>query len=297
MKNFYFTFLLLWSLPLCAQIQFEYNTYSSDDSKIDEQFGTNPLENGKEYQMEVTGTYSIWSAYYWTSPCGWVEDAPQFPSPNVTYNGHVGFDFEYTFSQPKRSFCRRQEPPFLPEQPRMEISLDNGVTWFHPVTTDHYNSEHRYTYTVTGAGYPLGVRHISTQNSDDYGILKFKLIEEQTNDNGSGDTLVIPTEDTLATDLEDSIALIAFEMPNVFTPGGDGSSDLFVPKKWKGMQHGQLEVYNRWGQVMHSGPVEEGWNGTYNKRPCAADVYYWLVEYTDVYGNTKKEKGSVTLLR
>jgi gliding motility-associated-like protein len=40
-------------------------------------------------------------------------------------------------------------------------------------------------------------------------------------------------------------------VPNVFTPNGDGTNDEFVVKFWS-MQSVEIDIYNRWGKRLHS---------------------------------------------
>lgn len=54
-----------------------------------------------------------------------------------------------------------------------------------------------------------------------------------------------------------------YELPNVFTPNGDGKNDLFTPlKPFKYVDSIQINIYNRWGKVVfNSTNPEINWNG------------------------------------
>lgn len=41
------------------------------------------------------------------------------------------------------------------------------------------------------------------------------------------------------------------EMPNIFSPNGDGHNDRFLPLDLTGVT-GRLEIFNRWGQMIHA---------------------------------------------
>lgn len=151
-----------------------FDTYNTNDALIEEVFDAVPLTNGMTYDMKVKGTYSIWAPSYWTRPCGNVERAPLFTSPVGFRTGTVGTDMEYFFALPNRSKCNGNPLPL--QTPRIEISLDSGATWFHPQTQDPYNQAHTYNYQIIGQGFPLGIRHLSALNSDDYGQLEFELV-------------------------------------------------------------------------------------------------------------------------
>lgn len=91
------------------------------------------------------------------------------------------------------------------------------------------------------------------------------------------------------------------EMPNVFTPNGDGSNALFRPLDVHGVAHYSLVVYNRWGQeLFRSDKPMMGWDGrTPAGTPAPEGVYFWVLEYSAVRepGTMVPGHGTVTLLR
>ena len=53
-------------------------------------------------------------------------------------------------------------------------------------------------------------------------------------------------------------------IPNAFTPNGDGLNDLFKVMVGGDLTDFQMQVYNRWGQlVFESKQISKGWNGYY----------------------------------
>ncbi|HMN06269.1 MAG TPA: PKD domain-containing protein [Flavobacteriales bacterium] len=81
------------------------------------------------------------------------------------------------------------------------------------------------------------------------------------------------------------------EMPNVFTPNGDGQNDRFIPIGYKGVP-GFMEIYNRWGQVIFSTRnLAQGWNG--GDAPDGTYFYIVTPDGTD----TPSLAGHVTLVR
>ena len=88
------------------------------------------------------------------------------------------------------------------------------------------------------------------------------------------------------------------EIPNVFTPNGDGTNDFFGPIFSGTIEVTSFSVYNRWGQEVYNNETPEtGWDGMFKEKPAPADVYVYVVQYTDVTGEVITEKGDVTLLR
>lgn len=87
-------------------------------------------------------------------------------------------------------------------------------------------------------------------------------------------------------------------MPNVFTPNSDGINDNFSPSVFKGMKSGKLIILNRWGQtIFETTDVTQGWNGTYKGNQCSAGIYYYIIEYIDIFDNFNTQNGFLTLIK
>ncbi len=86
------------------------------------------------------------------------------------------------------------------------------------------------------------------------------------------------------------------EIPNVFTPNGDGFNDLFA---FKNHELWELEtcIRNRWGQVVFEGQNDNWWDGTIQGQPAAEGVYFYVVTARNHFGQYKEFHGVVTLLR
>ena len=81
------------------------------------------------------------------------------------------------------------------------------------------------------------------------------------------------------------------ELPNVFSPNGDGHNDRFIPIGYKGAP-GLMEIYNRWGQLIFSTHnLAQGWNGN-----GAPDGTYFYIVTPDEPGSDALT-GHVTLVR
>ncbi|MBS1581696.1 MAG: PKD domain-containing protein, partial [Bacteroidetes bacterium] len=72
---------------------------------------------------------------------------------------------------------------------------------------------------------------------------------------GSYPVMLVVTSAAGCVDTVRSVVVIVepgvIEMPNVFSPNGDGRNDRFIPLNYNGTP-GLLEVYNRWGQMIFS---------------------------------------------
>ncbi len=94
-----------------------------------------------------------------------------------------------------------------------------------------------------------------------------------------------------------------YELPNVFTPNGDGINDVFkaLPNEYSG--EFTIKIFNRWGNVVfESKDSDFEWDGANRttKQPCSDGTYFYVAELIlQGLEDTHKEilKGSITLLR
>lgn len=86
-------------------------------------------------------------------------------------------------------------------------------------------------------------------------------------------------------------------VPNVFTPNGDGSNDLFLVQQ-EGIIDLDCTVLNRWGQeVERITSVEQGWNGRKNGDLLPAGTYFYVITARGLDGRGYDLHGTVTLVR
>lgn len=89
------------------------------------------------------------------------------------------------------------------------------------------------------------------------------------------------------------VMLPELELPNVFTPNGDGVNDFWEPV-YQGSEDWSYQIYDRWGIKVYEG-VKGGspWRGANGQgQPLIEGTYFYIVLVGD-----KTYKGSVTLLR
>ncbi|TVR86555.1 MAG: gliding motility-associated C-terminal domain-containing protein [Saprospirales bacterium] len=95
-----------------------------------------------------------------------------------------------------------------------------------------------------------------------------------------------------------------FEVPNVFTPGGQQEvNQYFRPvvtnaELFDGSFITDFKIWNRWGQLVYNNNDNEtGWDGRQNGSRAPSDVYVYVIEISLPNGDTRTLKGDVTLLR
>ncbi|MFN5069675.1 MAG: PKD domain-containing protein [Bacteroidota bacterium] len=87
------------------------------------------------------------------------------------------------------------------------------------------------------------------------------------------------------------------DVPNAFSPNGDGQNDILLVKG-RGVQSIVFRVFNRWGEkVFESNDLNFGWDGTFKGEPQEMDVYAWTLNAV-LDGNIPIFKsGNATLIR
>uniref|UniRef100_UPI0013D3D9C1 gliding motility-associated C-terminal domain-containing protein n=1 Tax=Raoultella planticola TaxID=575 RepID=UPI0013D3D9C1 len=69
--------------------------------------------------------------------------------------------------------------------------------------------------------------------------------------------------------------LLTIDVPNVFSPNGDGINDTWKIKYLESYPGATVEVFDRYGQVVFkSQGYNKEWDGTYNGNPLPVATYY-----------------------
>ena len=91
------------------------------------------------------------------------------------------------------------------------------------------------------------------------------------------------------------------DIPNVFSPNGDGLNDYFFPRTTltSGLITFNMNIYNRWGElIFQSSSLDgRGWDGTFNNVPQPEGVYVYVIDGTFKDGQKEHHQGNVTLVR
>lgn len=96
-----------------------------------------------------------------------------------------------------------------------------------------------------------------------------------------------------------SISTSKLEIPNAFSPNGDGQNDVFKVKE--GYQsivsfHGY--IFNRWGKKLYDWTdIDGGWDGKINGHDAKDGVYYVIIKARGADGRKYNLRRDVNLLR
>ncbi len=120
---------------------------------------------------------------------------------------------------------------------------------------------------------------------------------------------VVTALDSLGNESDSSTAICVencpfYQLPNTFTPNGDGSNDLFVPFPYKFIDQIDIQIFNRWGQLVYktTDPKIE-WDGTnLSGNDLAQGVYHYICHVYEAgvdgeLGESSVLKGFIELIR
>lgn len=95
-----------------------------------------------------------------------------------------------------------------------------------------------------------------------------------------------------------SISESLLEMPNAFSPNGDGHNDKYCAKKYQSLVEFRATIFNRWGQKIYEWTDPAGgWDGTFNGHDVREGVYFVVVKARGADGLKFNIRKDVNLLR
>lgn len=87
------------------------------------------------------------------------------------------------------------------------------------------------------------------------------------------------------------------EMPNIFTPNGDGVNDLYYPIQVKGVNNPIFQIFDRWGRVCYSTHSLNAWDGMAFGKILPEGVYFWSIQFETPLSDFITQNGAFTLVR
>ena len=89
--------------------------------------------------------------------------------------------------------------------------------------------------------------------------------------------------------------LQSIQIPNTFTPNGDGVNDTWGVAQMRFFQGASIQIFERSGQRLFlTQNPDTGWDGTRNGTPLPAGTYYWIIQVKET-GEIRK--GVLNLIR
>ncbi len=96
-----------------------------------------------------------------------------------------------------------------------------------------------------------------------------------------------------------TISESSLEMPNAFSPNGDGTNDIYRAKSgYKSIVEFHAYIFNRHGQKLYDWTnIADGWDGTYKGSPVKDGVYFVYVKARGADGIEYNIRRDVNLIR
>lgn len=87
------------------------------------------------------------------------------------------------------------------------------------------------------------------------------------------------------------------QLPNAFTPNGDGRNDYFGVKRPGLISGFDFSIFDRWGNIVfRTNDVHTCWDGTFKGAPLPSSTFVYIITISSDCG-PEKRKGTVTLIR
>ena len=162
-----------------------------------------------------------------------------------------------------------------------------------------YTAHYEWRFTREGEDQPYLLRYEedTEMTFTEAGTHRIVMYATFTN----GDDIVEYTEDfwNETPPITVSVSESKLEMPNAFSPNGDGINDIYKAKDgYQSIVKFNAYIFNRWGQKLYEwDDPAGGWDGKYNGKDVKDGVYFVLVEAKGADGRKYNIKKDVNLLR
>ena len=169
----------------------------------------------------------------------------------------------------------------------------------NPQNVGEYSANYEWRFTIDGESTPYLTRY---EENTEYTFTKagtHNIVVYATFINGN-DTIAYTQEywDEIGP-MRVTIRESKLEMPNAFSPNGDGINDIYKAKDgYQSIIEFHAYIFNRWGQKLYEwDDPAGGWDGKYNGKDVKQGVYFVLVKAKGADGRTFNIRRDVNLLR
>lgn len=158
-----------------------------------------------------------------------------------------------------------------------------------------YVPHYEWRFTRTGETAPFLVRYeeVTTYTFNQSGTYAIELYVSF--ERGSDDVIEYKADEVFTVAISES----KLEVPNAFTPNGDGVNDVFrVKEGYQSIVAFEATVFNRWGKKLYSWQdLEGGWDGRSGGSDVPDGAYYLVVKARGADGRDYEIKKVISLLR
>jgi gliding motility-associated-like protein len=177
-----------------------------------------------------------------------------------------------------------QDTVVVHELPKVDLGSDTSMCLHAPALilknlADNPAVAYNYQWSTGDTGAALQAVH--------YGVYQLRVTDRIT---GCANT----EEITISKDCY-------LDIPNAFTPNGDGVNDYFFPRPVSGrsIQSFHMRIIDRWGLIVFEtqNPAGRGWDGRLNGKEQVQGAYVYTIEVQFTNGQQEQYTGNVTLIR
>ena len=161
----------------------------------------------------------------------------------------------------------------------IEVIAKGGVTDLLSGYTYYFNGENQGNNPV------YTIKNTDPERIETGGV-RIKTIEVKAKD----------AKDCIRT-LVVEVPYIDIDIPNYFTPNGDGDNDRWRPKKMEDFPNAFVHVFDRNGRRMATLKPGESWDGIYAGKPMPSGDYWYTIDLNDELRDGRKIYGHFSLYR
>lgn len=169
----------------------------------------------------------------------------------------------------------------------------------NPQNVGSYSATYQWRFTLNGESEPYLTRYEEDTENTFTKAGTHNIVVYATFINGN-DTIAYTQEywDEVGP-MSVTISESKLEMPNAFSPNGDGINDIYKAKDgYQSIIEFHAYIFNRWGQKLYEwDDPAGGWDGKYNGKDVKQGVYFVLVKAKGADGRTFNIRRDVNLLR
>ncbi|NER09938.1 gliding motility-associated C-terminal domain-containing protein [Muriicola jejuensis] len=151
------------------------------------------------------------------------------------------------------------------------LTLDFEIEDYQPLTLTLEQNNINEITAIAAGGLPPYTFYF---NDDDNGSDNTYYITETA-------THTVRVVDSLGCEMEAQIFMefIDIEIPNFFTPDGDGMNDLWIPRNMEGFPEILIKIFDRYGREIGVMSIDHtGWDGTYKGSELPTGDYWYIVK-------------------
>ena len=161
------------------------------------------------------------------------------------------------------------------------ITINSGASFEAEITGNNFS----YSYlspSGDSCNFPCNNLELSPSSSGNY---TFRIVD---NDSGCEGTYTLEVALNYYSELN---------IPNAFTPNGDGANDVYK-LYGKDIQQLKYQIFGRWGELIFEGTdFKESWDGTFKGKALASGIFLLQVEASGKDGQRYEKVQKIKLIR